>query len=290
MARGGSLKTTLSIFALFFLASTSNAQTIQILNPKIGPGDVTIIRIAPQWQGPLVCVSAFGNDYRPNGSGYVFIGIDVETGPAKYPVFLVECGRNVRLDWNYIEIEVTEKKFPVIKINRKLTPVNPARRMKESQKIAEAYARSNGVVDHRSGDFIMPLDNLSIPADITDEFGKKRIYLNGETRHGGIDLRAMSGSSVKAINSGVVLLAAQNFSLEGNLVIIDHGSGIISLYLHLSRVEVKEGDKIRKGSVVGLSGATGSVTGPHLHLIIKVKGTNVDPLRFIDTLNKYLKP
>ena len=129
----------------------------------------------------------------------------------------------------------------------------------------------------------MPLDNVFV----TDEFGIKRVYLNGQTRHGGVDLRAPRGTAIKAINSGVVLLAANNFSLEGNMVIIDHGSGIFSLYLHLSKINAIEGTEIKKGEIIGLSGSTGSAHGPHLHFIIKVNGTNVDPLAFIDTINRY---
>ena len=73
------------------------------------------------------------------------------------------------------------------------------------------------------------------------------------------------------------------------MVVIDHGSGIFSLYMHLSRIEVREGSKVIKDQVIGLSGATGDARGPHLHFAIKASGTNVDPLSFIEVANQYIK-
>lgn len=280
------MKTILAALLFILSASVVNAQTFSILNPKVSQGDVAIVRIAPQWQGSLVCISGFEKSYLPNQYGDVFIGVGVDTKPDKYPVYRIECGQGTRLDHMfYEEIEVLQKQFPQTKISRKITPVDSARRKKESQAVQDAYVRGDTWTDYTQGDYHQPLDITSI----TDEFGKKRIYLNGQTRHGGVDLKAAHRTPIKAVNSGVVLLVAKNFSLEGNMVILDHGSGILSLYLHLSKINVKQGAKVSKGEVIGLSGSTGSATGPHLHFIIKVNNTNIDPLRFIDTVNQYNK-
>jgi len=278
--------------ALLFILSTStlSAQTFSVLNPKVSQGDVVIVRIAPQWQGSLVCISGFGKSYLPNQYGDVFMGMGVDTKPNKYSLHRIECGRGVKLDpMFYEEVEVLERQFPETKMGRKITPVDSVRRKKESQAIQDAYVRREAWTDYTQGDYRPPLYAVSIADLITDEFGKKRIYLNGQTTHGGVDLKAASKTPIKAVNSGVVLLVARNFSLEGNMVILDHGSGILSLYLHLSKINVKQGAKIKKGEVIGLSGSTGSVTGPHLHLMIKANGINVDPLRFIDIVNRYIK-
>ncbi len=276
------------VAALLFLlfSSVFNAQTLSVLNPTVSQGDVVIVRIAPQWQGSLVCISGFGKSYLPNQYGNVFIGVDVNTKPDKYPLHRIECGRGNRLDpLFYQEIEVLQKQFPQTKIGRKITPVDSARRKKESQIIQNAYTQKDAWADHTKGDYRPPLDIISV----TDEFGGKRIYLNGQTRHNGVDLRAANKTSVKAINSGVVLLIARNFSLEGNMVILDHGSGILSMYLHLSKINVRQGVKVKKDEIIGLSGSTGSATGPHLHFIVKVNDTNIDPLRFIDLINRHVQ-
>lgn len=295
------MRTIFLVIVLLFLSIKLNAQTsFTVLNPKVNQGDVVIVRIAPQWQaqaqGSPVCVSAqwqLNNNanflikhYSPNQFGDVFMGISVDTKPGKYPVYRTECNRGIRLDpLFYKEIEVLQKQFPETKIGQNITAVDSARRKMESLAIQNAYARGNTWNDYTRSKYRQPLDMTSI----TDEFGEKRIYLNGQTRHGGVDLKAPNRTSVKAVNSGVVLLVARNFSLEGNMIILDHGSGVLSLYLHLSRINVKQGEKVSKGETIGLSGHTGSVTGPHLHFIIKVNSTNVDPLRFIDTINQYLK-
>ena len=294
------MKTTM--VALLFILSTStlSAQTFSVLNPRVSQGDVSIIRIYPQFQtqtqGLSVCMfvewglnknTNFVEKHYPlNEYGEVLIGIPVDTKPGKYSTYRIECGRGTRLDPTFhIDVEVLQKQFPETKISQNITTVGSMRRKRESMAIQDAYARGNTWTDYTQSNYRQPLDITSI----TDEFGKKRIYLNGQTRHGGVDLKAIHKTQVKAINSGVVLLVARNFSLEGNMIILDHGSGVLSLYLHLSKINVKQGEKVNNGEIVGLSGSTGLATGPHLHFIIKVNNTNVDPLRFIDAVNQYTK-
>lgn len=109
-------------------------------------------------------------------------------------------------------------------------------------------------------------------------FGLRRIF-NGQPRspHSGIDIKASSGSEVYASNSGIVALADDLF-FTGNTVIIDHGLGLYTIYAHLSKMNVSEGDQVQRAQVVGLVGATGRVTGAHLHWAVKLGGARVDPL------------
>lgn len=295
------MRTIFLVIILLFLSIKLNAQaSFTVLNPKVNQSDVVIVRIAPQFQtqaqGSSVCIfvewglnkntNFIARHYPPNQYGEVLIGIPVDTKPGKYPAYRIGCGQGIQLDPTfYVDIEVLQKQFPETKIGRNIIAVDSARRKMESLAIQNAYAREDTWTDYTQSKYRQPLDMTSI----TDEFGKKRIYLNGQTRHGGIDLEAANRTPVKAINSGIVLLVAKDFSLEGNMIILDHGSGVLSLYLHLSRTNVRQGEKISKGRIIGLSGMTGSTTGPHLHFIIKVNNTNVDPLRFIDTMNQYLK-
>src|SRR5439155_1702388 len=109
-------------------------------------------------------------------------------------------------------------------------------------------------------------------------FGTRSIF-NGRQRsaHGGTDFLSRQGTPVRSPNAGLVV-AARDLYFTGNTVIIDHGLGLFSLLAHLSRLVVQEGDTVAAGQVVGLVGATGRVTGPHLHWAVKVSGARVDPL------------
>ncbi|MDJ0275564.1 M23 family metallopeptidase [Sphingomonas sp. 2R-10] len=115
---------------------------------------------------------------------------------------------------------------------------------------------------------------------ISGLFGSQRVYA-GEpgAYHSGVDVARPTGTPVAAPADGVVILAAASpFTLEGNLLMIDHGMGLNSAFLHLSRIDVKVGDRIRQGQVVGAIGATGRATGPHLHWGMKWHDARIDPL------------
>ena len=117
---------------------------------------------------------------------------------------------------------------------------------------------------------------------ISGVFGSQRIYRGGEAGayHSGVDVAGGAGAPVTAPADGVVVLAAADkpFTLEGHLLIIDHGMGLNSAFLHLSRIDVREGERVRKGQLVGTIGSSGRATGPHLHWAVKWKGARVDPM------------
>lgn len=134
-----------------------------------------------------------------------------------------------------------------------------------------------------SSAFVLPMQSK-----ITSDFGKARVYndtLKGY--HGGVDFRADVGTPIMACNDGEVVLADDRFYSGGSLV-IDHGHGIYSCYFHMSAFNVTKGSKIAKGDIIGLSGKSGRVTGPHLHFGIRVGSLQVDPLQFIDIMNNKL--
>jgi murein DD-endopeptidase MepM/ murein hydrolase activator NlpD len=112
-------------------------------------------------------------------------------------------------------------------------------------------------------------------------FGHRRVF-NGEPRapHTGADLRATTGTPIRSTNRGRVVLAKDLF-FTGNTVIVDHGLGIYTLYAHLSRIDVKTDAIVERGQVVGLAGATGRVTGPHLHWGARVQNARVDPFTLV---------
>lgn len=132
------------------------------------------------------------------------------------------------------------------------------------------------------GDFRVP---VKYPP--TDSFGTRRVVLSNtdktqkiETVHKGMDFRAPAGTQVRAANSGTVLLA-QHLYYEGNCVILDHGLGLYTFYMHFSRIDVKPGQKIARGERLGLSGATGRTTGPHLHWAVRYVNASLDPAKLL---------
>lgn len=126
--------------------------------------------------------------------------------------------------------------------------------------------------------FIWPVE-----ARISGRFGSQRIY-RGEpgSYHSGLDLAAPAGTTYVAPADGVVILVAeQPYTLEGNLILIDHGMGLNSAFLHSQRALVREGDAVRQGQPIGTVGATGRATGPHLHWGMKWNDARIDPLPFV---------
>jgi murein DD-endopeptidase MepM/ murein hydrolase activator NlpD len=120
-----------------------------------------------------------------------------------------------------------------------------------------------------------------VAAEPTDSFGTRRTF-NGKLAsiHKGMDFRAATGTPVKAGNNGVVVLARPLY-YEGNCVVIDHGLGLFTISMHLSRIDVKEGQRVATGDPLGMSGATGRVTGPHLHWAVRWQGAYLDPAKLL---------
>lgn len=149
----------------------------------------------------------------------------------------------------------------------------------ELARIEAARARDHDVGGWRQ-DFVWP-----VKGRISGRFGSQRIYRGGEagSYHSGLDIATgESGTPYVAPADGVVVLAAENpFTLEGLLLIIDHGGGLNSAFLHSSRLAVREGETVRRGQHIGDIGATGQATGPHLHWSLKWRDTRLDPLLFL---------
>lgn len=125
-------------------------------------------------------------------------------------------------------------------------------------------------------DFIQPVQGI-----LTGSYGKRRIF-NGQKRspHSGLDIAANKGVPVLAAADGTVIETG-DFFFSGNMIYIDHGQGLISLYAHLDKITAKKGDIIKQGQVIGTVGATGRVTGPHLHWSVGLNQTWIDPALFI---------
>ncbi len=156
----------------------------------------------------------------------------------------------------------------------------------EERMLLEARAKVGMAKDalFMSG-FINPLDKVEIGAT----FGVQRI-LNGKPSnvHNGVDYRAAEGDSIRAITDGIVRIAGENFFYNGTFVLLDHGQGLTSVYLHMSKLLVSNHQTVKKGDVIGLVGSTGRATGPHLHLGVQWYKKRIDPMNLF-TINLVLK-
>ncbi len=127
-----------------------------------------------------------------------------------------------------------------------------------------------------SGSFKTPVEDI-----ITGQFGTERTFnRRRQSVHQGLDLRAAIGTPIAAMNGGEVVLAREMF-YEGGFVVIDHGQGLMTLYMHLSEFRVKAGDRVNQGQIIGLSGNTGRVTAPHLHVSVRWQGIYLNPQKLI---------
>lgn len=203
-------------------------------------------------------------------------------GENRVIVSYIENGTKV---FKGLDLDIIDGKYKSEVINVKPSIFKPnkqrvARTKKEYQDAMDVYNSSSPEL-YWNEDFTYPLNSK-----ITSDFGTKRVY-NKELKsyHGGTDFQAKDNTPIIASNSGIVRIS-QNRFYAGNSIVIDHGQGVYSCYFHLNTMNYKVGEFIKKGEVLGLSGSTGRVTGPHLHFTFRINGLQVDPLQAIEVLNK----
>ncbi|QEE31085.1 M23 family metallopeptidase [Terriglobus albidus] len=207
---------------------------------------------------------------------YALAGTDVEQGPASYPVSISGTYASGGALNTTQEMQITAANFhsSTLSVAKAFIAPSPAaQRQMERDAVAKKRAFASSASQPLwSGSFAAP-----VASRVFDNFGDNRIF-NGKkvSIHRGSDFPARPGTPVHALNSGRVVLAQRMF-LEGNCVIIDHGNQLFSIYMHFSRLQVKAGEMVKKGQLLGLSGATGRVTGPHLHVSMRWSGENLNP-------------
>jgi len=181
----------------------------------------------------------------------------------------------------------SQVKTDILQVDPKLVDPNKKDRKRaerEHQEVKHIYAGGN-LKRLWEGPFQLPVENR-----ISSPFGNRREF-NGKLKnyHNGLDFRSPKGIPVYAANSGIVRVA-KNLFYSGNAVIIDHGTEIFTIYAHLSKIKATVGQLVEKGQLIGLSGATGRVSGPHLHWGVKVNGIAVNPLQFVKVMDKLTHP
>ncbi len=262
------------IIALLFLAPDAYALDLEVAPKEVIPGDVFALRL--KHAGPLPAgteAEFIGNkiDLYDSGEGVVaLVAVPLDTTPGKYSVIVRQGGeeRTAGVEVMAHEFRTIELTLPEGKVT--LSPKNLKRAQKESKLLGDIWSLNTSM--SWAGGFVNPTGT-----EVSTEFGLNRLMnKKRNSRHRGTDFRGKKGAPVRPINSGTVVLTEDLFFGGGTLV-IDHGMGLYSIYMHLSKFNVSKGDKVSKEQVVGLVGSTGRATGPHLHMSVKLKGVSVNP-------------
>jgi len=239
------------------------------------PGGVAIIALDgeqdPQYRflGKPVLIAEI------DGVKSAVVGLPINLKPGEYHIEASD-GSQVHKRFFSVRDKQYSTQRITIQDDRKVNPyASDMKRIlaekERKQKAGNHYSR--GEVDI---DFILPVDGVN-----TGSYGRRRIF-NGQPRrpHSGMDFAANTGTPVRNPSPGTVIELG-DFFFSGNLVYIDHGQGLISLFAHLNEIDVKLGQRVGKGEIVGKVGATGRVTGPHLHWSLGLNGNWIDPALFL---------
>jgi murein DD-endopeptidase MepM/ murein hydrolase activator NlpD len=207
---------------------------------------------------------------------YGIAGISLETHPGTYVLALKgtnEAGKEISFEQR---VRVRAAKYPSIAVTVAKQFTAPSaeqlERINQEKTLKEEAFRHVDPEREWSGKFQSPVN-----ARVSDVFGTRRTF-NGKVQsmHQGLDYAVPQGTPVSALNGGTVLVARPLF-FEGDCVVLDHGQGLLTLYLHLSEIKVKEGEHVGRGQEIGLSGGTGRATGPHLHIAVRWQGVYLNP-------------
>ena len=239
------------------------------------PGGVAIIALDgeqdPQYRflGKPVLVT------RIDGVTSAVVGLPISLKPGEYHI---ESNGDKQLTRRFFK--VVDKQYSTQRItienDRKVNPYASDMKRILAEKERKQKARNHYSRDPVDVDFLVPVEGIN-----TGSYGRRRIF-NGQPRrpHSGMDIAAETGTPVRNPSAGRVIELG-DFFFSGNMVYIDHGQGLISLFAHLSEIDVKVGQRVAKGEVIGKVGATGRVTGPHLHWSLGLNGTWIDPALFL---------
>ncbi|HEY4900874.1 MAG TPA: M23 family metallopeptidase [Terriglobales bacterium] len=247
-------------------------------------GSVCLFSVGVKGAPQKVTAKWMGHDlaFSPGAGGawYALAGVALDAKPGPYDLELeavMRDGRALR-QVRPVMVHAAKYKFSRLTVPQKYVTPDPEtlKRIEAEREIKSAAFAHMITVPEWSGNFVAP-----VPSEISETFGTSRTF-NGKLAsvHRGDDFRAPTGTPVHASNAGEVVLARELF-YEGNCVVIDHGLGFMTMYMHLSKVDVQEGDKVEKGQTIALSGGTGRVTGPHLHMSVRWSGEYLDPAKLL---------
>lgn len=252
------------------------------------PGEVIVVTIEEGANVVDAQVRFLGRKYdmgkeETSSKLYTFVGLDLNIKSGSYQMEIVLTNILGQRERVQKDISVLAKKFPVKKLWVREEFVTPPRKaLNRIRRDGEILRIIYGMITPRwlgEGSFILPCEG-----EVHPNFGERRIYNNKpRSPHSGVDISAPLGTPVKASNSGNVVFAGDLY-FAGKAVIIEHGLGVFTFYCHFSEIKANRGDFVKKGDIIGEVGATGRVTGAHLHWSIKVFESRVDPFSFLSLL------
>lgn len=247
---------------------TASRENLQL--PRSAPQGSLVIGRAPE--GSTVTVN--GHVLHVGGDGNFVFGLARDAAPMQRVRIASPAGVETRVD-----LVVTPRDWPVEHIDG-VPPatVNPPPEIAERIRLEQARVAAVRTRDDPRLDFLQPFI-WPVRGRVSGRFGNQRVY-NGSAGapHSGMDIAAAQGTPVHAPAAGVVTFADPALYLTGGTVVLDHGHGVSSNFLHLSRIDVRVGERVEQGAVIGAVGATGRATGPHLHWGINWFDVRVDPL------------
>lgn len=261
---------TLVILLTFFLSSSIHALPEQALVP----GGIALLELPDYKQDTKVYFDDKRIAVFPHKDSWVAMaGIGLSSKPGDYE-FSIRRADGLSLN---TKVTVKYKKYDeqhlTIKNKRKVNPNKEDNERIAAERLRKAKARKQYSEVQANVDFIWP-----VTGRISSIFGLRRFFNEQERRpHSGLDIAADEGTPVMATADGTVIDTG-DFFFSGNMIYLDHGQGIISLYAHLSKISVKPGDVVKQGDIIGNVGQTGRVTGPHLHFAVYANQTLIDPL------------
>lgn len=264
-------------FPEFSAAADKPLRPRVIIAPKkVGPGDIMTVTVKGGKAPVEGTFDAKPIHFNKMKNGFVaIVGIDLYSKPGKYRLAMTTAGKKrVRT------VTVSRKTYPIQRLTLPedmvtLSPENAARVERESRLLSAIWPAESTRL--WSGSFIDPLPGK----ELGTPFGVRRIINKiPKNSHSGIDVSADEGDPIVAPNDGVVVLVDDQF-FSGNSVILDHGQGIYTMFFHLSKIEVRNGQAVMKGDVIARVGSTGRATGAHLHWGVRVQGARVDPMDLI---------
>jgi len=247
------------------------------------PGTIFLLRVASSATGisPQGRIGSEPLHFTPDSTGSWHALAPVSVDAAKRVALILTCAGEP-VDSAMQEIPLAAATYPLERLrvaprfSAKPDSALLARQRREAERAAAVSARSHETPKLWSEPFLRPRESR-----VTSAYGSGREF-NGTvtSRHMGTDFAGAVGAPVRAANRGVVRLV-DLFFLGGNVIYVDHGEGLVTVYLHLSKQLVAEGDTVERGAVIGRVGATGRVTGPHLHWIARYGAISVDPLSLL---------
>lgn len=214
-------------------------------------------------------------------AGHAVVGAGLDESPGRRVLAVATPSGNVAIDFAVVHRDYPEQRLTTT--NRRMVNPEPEdlrRIQRETALMREAYARRTPV-SLSPAPFLTPAQGPH-----SSPFGLRRFW-NDQPRspHSGLDIAAPTGTPVRAPAPGEVVVTG-TFHFNGNTVMIDHGGGLVTMYCHLDEIAVREGERLPRGGRIGLVGATGRVTGAHLHWSVSLAGARVDPLQMMAVLDE----